>query len=126
MEMATKYLATCCRVIHFSRRVSFLYLADVLKKSEQVIEEVDEAYISRILPKNENIQLSGALFQLLVALGLLYLGSERMVHSISTLSQNINPLGMAYVLRTRIPWYSLIFGLFFFILYTVLVFIFQF
>ncbi len=172
------------------------------RKSEQFIEDADETYISRILPDNETAQTIGAFVQLAVAVGLLYLGSERMVNSVSSLSQSINvsPLGLAliiipiataipetisaliwgyqgkdtlslgslvgekilystfypalgllltsweldihaywsiiattiislillfYVLRTRLPWYGLLFGLVFFVAYVVAIFIIQ-
>jgi cation:H+ antiporter len=172
------------------------------RKSEQFIEEAEETYISRILPESENARLAGAVVQLLVSVGLLFSGSELMVSSVGTLSQNINisPLGLAliiipiataipetisaliwgfhskdtlslgalvgekilystfypglgilitswqldihaylsiiattvisiilliYILRRNIPWYGLLFGLGFFLLYVVLVLVFR-
>ena len=172
------------------------------RKTAEMIEESEETYISRVLPKNERVQLGGAVFQLLVAVGLLYWGSERMVHSVSSLSQSIqvSPLGLAlivvpaatalpetisaiiwgyrgkdtlslgslvgekilfstfypalgmfltswtldihtylsviattvislilllFVLRTKIPWYALLSGIFFFTFYAVMIFVFR-
>ncbi len=168
------------------------------RKSEQVIEEAGVVYIARLLPHKEKVVLAGAMTQLGLAVGLLYLGSEKMVGTVRSLSDTINvsPLGLAliiipiataipetisaiiwgfrgkdtlslgslvgekilystfypglglvltawdldkhaylsivattsislillaYVLRTRIPWYGMLFGLGFFIVYAVLV-----
>jgi cation:H+ antiporter len=94
----------------------FVFLAGFLfyiwlmyrRKTEQSIEEAEKTYISRVLPKNETVQTIGAFVQLAVAAGLLYLGSERMVNSVSSLSQSINisPLGLALIIipiATAIP-----------------------
>jgi cation:H+ antiporter len=172
------------------------------KKMAELIEESEDTYISKILPKNEKIQVAGAFVQLLVGVGMLYWGSKLMVNSVSTLSEgwNISPMGLAliivpaataipetisaiiwgyrgkdtlalgalvgekimfstfypalgmiltawtldihtylsvvattvvslilliYILRTKIPWYALLFGLAFFVFYAVFVFVFR-
>jgi cation:H+ antiporter len=78
------------------------------KNEEHKEEEVEFSYIGRLLPSNPHFQLSAAFTQLVVAVGLLYFGSEKMVNAVSSISESINvsPLGLALIIvpaATAIP-----------------------
>jgi cation:H+ antiporter len=188
-------------VFFFAGYVVYLWLM-FRRKMAELIEEEDDTYICRILPRNETIRMVGSIVQLLAAVGLLYWGSKMLVGSVSTLAESIrvSPMGLAliivpaataipetvsaiiwgyrgkdtlslgslvgekilfstfypalgmiltawtldihtylsviattvvslilllYILRTKIPWYALLFGLVFFVFYAVLVFVFR-
>jgi cation:H+ antiporter len=188
-------------IFFFAGYVVYLWLM-YRKKMAELIEEEEDTYICRILPKNENIRTAGSFVQLLAAVGLLYWGSKMMVSSVSTLAESIqiSPMGLAliivpaataipetisaiiwgyrgkdtlalgalvgekilfstfypalgmilttwtldihtylsviattvvslilllYILRTKIPWYAMLFGLAFFVFYAVFVFVFR-
>jgi len=78
------------------------------KGAEGEQEEAEFCYIGRLLPDNTHYQLTASIVQLLVAVGLLYFGSEKMVNSVSEISQSINisPMGLALIIvpaATAIP-----------------------
>ncbi len=75
-----------------------------LKRSSGIIEESEELYFGKFLPEN----VYSALIQLLVAVIILYYGSERLVSAVSNLSAltGISPLGISLILipaATAIP-----------------------
>jgi cation:H+ antiporter len=101
---AVKYLFAA---FFFAAYVLYLWLM-FRRKMAELIEESEETYISKCLPKNETIRTAGSFVQLLAAIGLLYWGSKLMVGSVSTLSESlqVSPMGLALIIvpaATAIP-----------------------
>jgi cation:H+ antiporter len=68
------------------------------RKNAEQIEDAEAPYFCRIVPKASKGRMALALFQLLVAVGLLYIGSEKMVGTVETLSQGIGLSALALAL----------------------------
>jgi cation:H+ antiporter len=78
------------------------------RKNAETIEDAGEPYFCRILPKASPARMVMAALQLLVAVALLYIGSEKMVGAVETLSNGIglNALALALIIvpaATAIP-----------------------
>lgn len=77
------------------------------RKMAELIEDAENPYICRIAGKTIPL-LPGAMIQLIGAVILLYIGSEKMVHSVDVLANNIgiSPMGLALIVvpaATAIP-----------------------
>jgi cation:H+ antiporter len=68
------------------------------RKNAELIEDASEPYFCRILPKASPGRMALAALQLLVAVGLLYIGSEKMVGTVETLSEGIGLSALALAL----------------------------
>ncbi|MDD4874218.1 MAG: hypothetical protein PHE15_04515, partial [Dehalococcoidales bacterium] len=79
---------------------AFLYYIWMMykKKNAELIEDASEPYFCRILPKTSPGRMAITVLQLLVAIGILYFGSERMVGTIETLSEGIGLSALALAL----------------------------
>lgn len=79
---------------------AFIYYIWMMYKSKnaEVIEDAEEPYFCRILPKASSGRMALAALQLLVAIGLLYIGSEKMVGAVETLSEGIGLSALALAL----------------------------
>ena len=68
------------------------------RKNAEQIEDAEAPYFCRIVPKASKARMALAVTQLLVAVGLLYIGSEKMVGTVETLSQGIGLSALALAL----------------------------
>ncbi|HEX7475854.1 MAG TPA: hypothetical protein VF318_07795 [Dehalococcoidales bacterium] len=78
------------------------------KRTAELIEEADELTLSKLLPKSFSHHRITLIAQLLIGVGLLYLGSHYLVQSVEAISAGINvsPLGLALIIipaATAIP-----------------------
>jgi cation:H+ antiporter len=68
------------------------------RKNAEQIENAEVPYFCRIIPKASKGRMALAVLQLLVAIGLLYIGSEKMVGTVQALSQGIGLSALALAL----------------------------
>ncbi len=78
------------------------------RKETELIEEASDPYFGKVLPKSGSGKIAAALIQLIVAVALLYYGSEQLVGSVDKISQGIgiSALGVALIIvpaATAIP-----------------------
>ena len=84
-------------VIFLGAFVYYIWTMYKRKDTEQ-IEDVEAPYFCRIVPKASRGRMALAVLQLLVAVGLLYIGSQKMVGTVETLSQGIGISALALAL----------------------------
>jgi cation:H+ antiporter len=89
---------------------AFLYYILLMyrRRTAESIEDTETPYFSRLAGKSESRQVAAAALQLLIAIGMLYFGSERIVGAINHISEsaNISALGLSLIiipLATAIP-----------------------
>ncbi len=84
-------------VIFMGAFVYYIWTMYKRKNAEQ-IDDAEAPYFCRIIPKASRGRMALAVLQLLVAVGLLYIGSEKMVGTVETLSQGIGISALALAL----------------------------
>jgi cation:H+ antiporter len=78
------------------------------RRKAELIEDAYEPYFYKLVPKTMPLLVTGAIFQLIVAVIILYFGSRTMVHSVDVLATGIgiSPMGLALIIvpaATAIP-----------------------
>ncbi len=78
------------------------------RRMVEAIDDAEQPYLLRIAPKTVHNQIAIAVVQLVIAVSLLYIGSEKMVGSVNDLARSINvsPMGLALIVipaATAIP-----------------------
>jgi cation:H+ antiporter len=91
---AIKYLFA---LIFLAAFVYYIWTMYKRKNAEQ-IDNAEAPYFCRIVPRASKARMALAVIQLLIAVGLLYIGSEKMVGTVETLSQGIGLSALALAL----------------------------
>ena len=88
--------------------IAYIWLMYRRRKRDENDVEGDAPYFCAVVPKNTGLMIAATLLQIVVAVGLLYIGSSKMVATVSELSTSlgISAMGLALIIvpaATAIP-----------------------